>query len=175
MTQLPPPSAPASQLQVRRANYRLEADRGAITTLLDSYARDPMGGGAALPAGPLARLCDDLAQRHYAFSFIAWQSSAQGEQPVGLVNCFEAYSTFKARPLINIHDLAVHPSARGRGVGQALMQAVQAEAQARGACKITLEVLSGNAVALKSYERFGFAAYQLDPTAGQAMFLQKWL
>ncbi len=175
MTDPHPPSSPASQLQVRRANYRLAADRAAITTLLDSYAQDPMGGGAALPAEPLARLCDDLAQLPYAFSFIAWQSSAQGEQAVGLANCFEAYSTFKAKPLVNIHDLAVHPSARGRGVGQALMQAVQAEAQARGACKITLEVLSGNAVALKSYERFGFAAYQLDPTAGQAMFLQKWL
>jgi ribosomal protein S18 acetylase RimI-like enzyme len=172
----PSPPALAPQLvQVRRANYRLAADRAAITTLLDSYARDPMGGGAALPAEPLARLCDDLAQRPYAFSFIAWQSSAQGELAVGLVNCFETYSTFKAQPLINIHDLAVHSSARGRGVGQALMQAVQAEATARGACKITLEVLSGNAVALKSYERFGFAAYQLDPAAGQAMFLQKWL
>jgi ribosomal protein S18 acetylase RimI-like enzyme len=171
---LAPTSAP-HLVQVRRANYKLAADRSAITTLLDSYARDPMGGGAALPAEPLARLCDDLAQRPYAFSFIAWQSSAHGEQPVGLANCFEAYSTFKAKPLINIHDLAVHPSARGRGVGQALMQAVEAEAKARGACKITLEVLSGNAVARKSYERFGFAAYQLDPTSGQAMYLQKWL
>jgi ribosomal protein S18 acetylase RimI-like enzyme len=171
---LAPTSAP-HLVQVRRANYRLAADRSAITTLLDSYARDPMGGGAALATEPLARLCDDLAQRPYAFSFIAWQSSAQGEQAVGLVNCFEAYSTFKAKPLINIHDLAVHPSARGRGVGQALMQAVVVEAQARGACKITLEVLSGNAVALKSYERFGFAAYQLDPAAGQALFLQKLL
>jgi ribosomal protein S18 acetylase RimI-like enzyme len=162
-------------VQVRRANYLLAADRAAITILLDGYARDPMGGGAALAAEPLARLCDDLAQRPYAFSFIAWQSSAQGAQAVGLANCFEAYSTFKAKPLVNIHDLAVHTSARGRGVGQALMQAVETEAIARGACKITLEVLSGNAVALKSYDRFGFAAYQLDPTAGQAMFLQKWL
>jgi ribosomal protein S18 acetylase RimI-like enzyme len=171
---LAPTSAP-HLVQVRRASYKLAADRSAITTLLDSYARDPMGGGAALAAEPLARLCDDLAERPYAFSFIAWQSSAHGEQPVGLVNCFEAYSTFKAQPLINIHDLAVHPSVRGRGVGHALMQAVELEALARGACKITLEVLSGNAVALKSYQRFGFAAYQLDPKAGQAMFLQKWL
>jgi ribosomal protein S18 acetylase RimI-like enzyme len=168
-------TAPPTPVQVRRANYLLAVDRAAITTLLDGYARDPMGGGAALAAEPLARLCDDLAQRPYAFSFIAWQSSAQGEQAVGLVNCFEAYSTFKAQPLVNIHDLAVHTSARGRGVGQALMQAVEIEAKARGACKITLEVLSGNTVALKSYDRFGFAAYQLDPSAGQAMFLQKWL
>jgi ribosomal protein S18 acetylase RimI-like enzyme len=166
-----PPHALSATVQVRRANYRLAADRSAITTVLDGYAQDRMGGGVALAPDALARLCDDLAQRSFAFSFIAWQDA----QPIGLVNCFEAYSTFKAQPLINIHDLAVIPSARGHGVGQALMQAVEIEARARGACKITLEVLSGNAVAMKSYQRFGFATYQLDPAAGQAMFLQKWI
>jgi ribosomal protein S18 acetylase RimI-like enzyme len=168
MTHLDPPFSP---VQVRRANYLLAADRTAITTLLDDYARDLMGGGTALAPDVLRRLCDDLAARPYAFSFLAWD----GHEPVGLANCFETYSTFKAKPLVNIHDLTVIASARGRGVGQALMQAVETEARARNACKITLEVLSGNTVALKSYDRFGFAAYQLDPTAGQAMFLQKWL
>jgi ribosomal protein S18 acetylase RimI-like enzyme len=166
-----PPSFAPFPVQVRRANYLLASDRTALCSLLNGYALDPMGGGTPLTADSLARLCDDLATRPFAFSFIAWQ----GEQPIGLVNCFEGYSTFKAQPLINIHDLAVHTSARGRGVGQALMQAVQVEAKARRACKITLEVLTGNAVALKSYERFGFTAYQLDPVAGQATFLQKWL
>ncbi len=168
MTLQQPTSAP---VHVRRANYQLAADRSAITLLLDHYARDPMGGGSALPAQTMVRLCDDLAARPFAFSFLAWR----GTTPVGLANCFEGYSTFKAQPLINIHDIAVLDSARGQGVGQALMRAVQAEAMARGACKITLEVLSGNAAALKSYAAFGFAAYQLDPQAGQAMFLQKWL
>ncbi len=158
-------------ITVRRVNYQDPTDRAALCAMLSSYALDPMGGRQALNEKNLARLCDDLATKSFAFSFLAWQ----GADAVGLANCFEGYSTFKAQPLVNIHDLAVHPSARGRGVGQALMQAVQTEAAARGACKITLEVLSGNTVALKSYERFGFAAYQLDPTAGQALFLQKWL
>jgi ribosomal protein S18 acetylase RimI-like enzyme len=158
-------------LTVRRANYQNSADRTALCAMLNSYAQDPMGGGEALAEKNLARLCDDLAARPFAFSFLAWDDTT----PLGLVNCFEGYSTFKAQPLINIHDIAVHPSARGRGVGQALLQAVESEAKVRGACKITLEVLTGNAVALKSYARFGFAAYQLDPAAGQAVFLQKWL
>jgi ribosomal protein S18 acetylase RimI-like enzyme len=64
---------------------------------------------------------------------------------------------------------------RGLGIAQALMAAAETEARARGACKLTLEVLSGNAVALQSYERYGFAPYQLDPQAGHAMFLQKWI
>ncbi len=158
-------------IAVRRVNYQNPADRVALCAMLNTYALDPMGGGQALDEKNLARLCDDLATKPLAFSFLAWQ----GDEPVGLANCFEGYSTFKAQPLINIHDLTVDPSARGRGVGQALMQAVQTEATARGACKITLEVLSGNTVALKSYERFGFTGYQLDSHTGQAMFLQKWL
>ena len=48
-------------------------------------------------------------------------------------------------------------------------------ARARGCCKLTLEVLSGNALAMRSYARFGFANYQLDPAAGQAVLMQKWL
>jgi hypothetical protein len=38
-----------------------------------------------------------------------------------------------------------------------------------------LEVLSGNLGALRLYTRLGFAQYQLDPAAGTAQFLQKWL
>jgi ribosomal protein S18 acetylase RimI-like enzyme len=111
----------------------------------------------------LKRLCDDMAARPFAFSFIAWQSTVDVDAAVGLANCFEAYRTFKAQPLINIHDLAVHPSARGRGVGQALMNAVEQEGKMRGACKITLEVLSGNTIAMKSYERFGYCPSASSP------------
>ena len=36
------------------------------------------------------------------------------EKPVGFAICFLGFSTFTARPLINIHDLFVQASARGR-------------------------------------------------------------
>jgi ribosomal protein S18 acetylase RimI-like enzyme len=97
------------------------------------------------------------------------------DAPVGLVNCIEGYSTFKAQPLMNIHDIAVLPGHRGAGVGQALLAAAELHAKNRGCCKLTLEVLTGNARALKSYLGFGFEPYALDPAAGQASFMQKWL
>jgi ribosomal protein S18 acetylase RimI-like enzyme len=156
---------------VRRADLSSAVDRAALVSLLDMYARDPMGGGAALSNGVKARLCSDMAKLPNAASFIAWI----GAEPVGLINCFEGYSTFKAKPLLNVHDIAVHPSHRGQGIGQALLAAAEQHARERGCCKLTLEVLSGNAVAMESYELFGFAAYQLDPAAGQALLLQKWL
>lgn len=158
-------------ITVRRADYASALDRTALVDLLGAYAIDPMGGGAPLADEVRASLCDRLAQVPLAISFIAW---LEGEA-VGLVNCFEGFSTFKARPLLNVHDLVVLPAHRARGVGQALLAAAQKHAQERGCCKLTLEVLSGNARALRSYERFGFAPYALDPAAGQALLLQKWL
>ena len=162
---------PNIPLQIRSVNYRDITECKALMSLLDMYAQDPMGGGEALQPEALARLCEALAARPYAFSFIAWS----GNEALGLVNCFEGFSTFKALPLINIHDIAVRADARGRGVGQALLLAVYDEAARRGACKITLEVLTGNTIAIKSYERFGFAGYQLDPAAGHAVLMQKWI
>jgi GNAT superfamily N-acetyltransferase len=162
----------AEQFITRRVDYGNPDDRAALTSLLDHYARDPMGGGMPLAPEALARLCDDLNQRSFAFSFIAYSENGT---PAGLINCFEGYSTFKAAPLINIHDIVVHSDRRGKGVAQLLMQAVEQEARSRKACKITLEVLTGNATAMKSYERFGFAPYALDPRAGTATLIQKWL
>lgn len=158
-------------LTVLPVDYHHPLHRAALVQLLDAYARDPMGGGEGLSEEVKARLCDDLAQRAGAASFIAWL----GDAPVGLVNCMEGYSTFKARPLLNIHDIAVLSAYRGRGIGQALLDAAQTHARATGCCKLTLEVLTGNAPALHSYLQFGFEPYALDPAAGQASFMHKWL
>lgn len=162
-------------LRIARVDYRNLRDAQALVMLLDAYARDPMGGGAGLSEAVKSRVCVDLAQHPGATSFIAWLGAGESEQAIGLINCFEGYSTFKARPLLNIHDIAVLPKHRGQGVGQALLAAAQAHALERGCCKLTLEVLTGNATALASYQRFGFEAYALDPAAGQASFMHKWL
>ena len=55
---------------------------------------------------------------------------------------------------------------------KALVEQIAVE---RGACKLTLEVLSGNGGAVKLYQRVGFAYYELGPAMGQAGFMQKWL
>jgi ribosomal protein S18 acetylase RimI-like enzyme len=157
-----------------------------LRQLLDLYARDPMGGAEPLAASVLERLCDDLACRPDAASFLAYRGAEPSQpnraptneptsDPVGLINCFEGYSTFKAKPLLNVHDIVVHPAFRGQGVAQALLAAAQRLAIERGCCKLTLEVLNGNTVAMNAYDRFGFKHYQLDAGAGQAVLLQKWL
>lgn len=143
----------------------------AFIDLLDHYARDPMGGGGGLGDEARQHLTERLAARGDCVSLLAFVDG----QAVGLLNAFEGFSTFAARPLLNIHDIVVHAGWRGRGLSRALLAAAEDLARQRNCCKLTLEVLSGNAVARKAYAACGFAGYELDPRAGQAIFLEKKL
>ena len=78
------------------------------------------------------------------------------EQPIGVAICLLGFSSFRGKPLINIHDIAVSPDARGQGVGRKLLAAVEAEARALGCCKVTLEVRSDNEPAKALYRQVGF-------------------
>lgn len=158
-------------IAVVRARYDDPAHADALITLLDHYARDLAGGGA--PLGDFARenLVHELAARPFVFSVLAFD----GETPVGLVNAIEGFSTFACRPLVNVHDVVVRASHRGRGIAARMFSEVETIARKRGACKLTLEVLEGNAPARALYRRLGFAGYQLDPAMGHARFMQKLL
>lgn len=164
-------STSATRFHVCRADYADPGHAAAIVALLDAYAVDPAGGGEALSPFTRDNLVPALAARPQAFSVLAFDAG----QAVGLVNCFEGFSTFACRPLVNVHDVAVLPDWRGRGVAAQMLVLVEQLARERGACKLTLEVLQGNAGAGRLYERLGFADYQLDPAMGHARFMQKWL
>jgi len=69
----------------------------------------------------------------------------------------------------------VAPAFQGRGVGKQLLAALEDRARQMGCCKITLEVLEGNAVAQGLYRKQGFEGYALDEITGRAMFWQKKL
>ena len=169
---------PSNDLLVVGDNLRIVAvdlENPAISAawlgLLDHYACDPMGGGAGLSGYARSHLVDELKNLPTFHGALAYA----GGEAVGLINCFAGFSTFAAKPLLNIHDLVVHADARGQGIAQALLGWAEARARAFGCCKLTLEVLSNNMRALAAYERAGFAPYVLDPAAGHALFLQKTL
>ena len=149
----------------------LTRDADAVIALLDHYARDPMGGGSGLSSAARERLIPALRVRPDYLGFIA----READEAVGLINCFEGFSTFAARPLLNVHDIVVRNDHRRRGIAAALLAAAEQAACKRGCCKLTLEVLSNNAGAMACYRQYGFRAYELDPAAGQALFLEKKL
>jgi len=158
-------------IELARARYDDPAHATALVDLLDAYARDPAGGGEALSDFARGNLVGELAARPFIFSVLAFD----GATPVGLINAIEGFSTFACRPLVNVHDVVVLPSHRGRGIAGQLFAEVEAIARERGACKLTLEVLSGNHAARGLYEKLGFDDYRLDPAMGHAQFMQKWL
>ena len=164
----------SNPIRVVRADYANPVHAAALVMLLDAYASDPMGGGEPLSDFAKAHLVPSLAARPQAYSVLAF-ASADDSVPVGLVNCIEGFSTFKCQPLVNVHDVAVLAGYRGQRIGEHMLALAETIARERGACKLTLEVLSGNTGAEKLYRRVGFAYYELDPAMGQAGFMQKWL
>lgn len=167
------PRPSARPVRIARLDPRDPADAQALVRLLDEYARSTEGGGQALAEDAKSRLPGLLAQQPHYIGFLAWDPV--GGEAVGLINLFQGVSSFKARPLLNIHDIAVTAAWRGLGVGSALLAATEALARERACCKITLEVLEGNTRAAALYRRSGYAAYELDPSMGRAMFFEKWL
>jgi ribosomal protein S18 acetylase RimI-like enzyme len=143
----------------------------AILQLINAYARDPMGDGRDLPAAVQDRLISGLQQHPTTLVLLAFDEAT----PVGVAVCFVGFSTFLARPLINIHDLAVIPDYRGRGIGQLLLEGVEAKGRELGCCKLTLEVREDNHRAQRLYQRFGFGDASGELGKVRNWFLQKRL
>ncbi len=159
------------KIDILVANYLDPQHAKDLVDLLDGYAMDPMGGGEPLAAKTKENLANSLAKVPHAFSILCYVDN----KPAGLINCFEAFSTFKCQPLINIHDVVVLKDFRGLGISQRMLEKVADIAKEKGCCKLTLEVLEGNTLAQNAYKKFGFAGYELDPVMGKAMFWQKSL
>jgi GNAT superfamily N-acetyltransferase len=155
----------------------IEADLGrrehqeAVVAMVDAYSRDAFGDGKPLDPGARERLLPGLRTHPTTLIFLAFD----GDRPVGAAICFMGFSTFAAKPLINVHDLIVVKDLRGKGVGRGLLEAVERKARELGCCKLTLEVLDRNERALGTYTAFGFARYVLQEGAGEAIFMTKAL
>ena len=158
-------------IELVRADYSNEKHAKDLIMLLNAYALDPMGGGEPLTAHVKQNLVASLAQRNDVFTVLCYVY----DQPAGIINCVEGFSTFNCKPLINIHDCGVLADYRGLGISLKLFAEVEKIAIERGCCKLTLEVLQGNDVAKNAYKKLGFAGYELDPSLGQALFWEKKL
>ena len=158
-------------LHIQESDLSSPEHAEAFIQLLDTYARDPMGGGQALSNFARQNLVSCMRQRQDAVIVMAFVDS----EPAGLINCFEGFSTFSCKPVLNIHDVIVCPVYRGQGLSIKMLQQVEQLAIQRGCCKLTLEVLEKNTLARAAYHKFGFDGYHLDPEYGKALFWEKKL
>jgi GNAT superfamily N-acetyltransferase len=156
-------------VQIMEADLARADHQEAILRLVDAYSRDAMGDGKPLAPQVRDGLIEGLQKHPTTIVFLAFD----GNRPVGIAVCFRGFSTFAARPLINIHDLHVLPSHQGRGIGKGLLAAVETKARALGCCKLSLEVQENNHRARRTYEAVGFSRRELQTEAGPALYLTK--
>lgn len=75
--------------------------------------------------------------------------------PQGFALFFHNFSTFEGRPGIYLEDLFVRPSARGSGLGKALLSHLAALAVERDCARLEWSVLDWNAPAIGFYQALG--------------------
>ena len=154
-----------TEITIRAVNWGDPADCSAVVELLDAYSREPLEGGRPLSTYAREHVIDGLRQQPGAIVLLARVDA----RAVGIAVCYRGFSTFAARPLLNLHDLAVLPDFRNRGVGSRLLEAVCRHAADSGCCKVTLEVRADNHAAETLYRRHGFG----DPGGKATRFLDK--
>ncbi|MFN4281838.1 MAG: GNAT family N-acetyltransferase [Alphaproteobacteria bacterium] len=121
----------------------------------------PVGAAFHVMVAELHRRCFDDGWTPYtvgqvmrmagAFGYVAVASGDGEETPVGFALAAGALDEWE------LLSIAVLAERRRGGVARALMDATFAEAAARGAAKLFLEVAEDNAAARRLYESYGFA------------------
>jgi len=101
-----------------------------------------------------------------------------GRKVLGMALCYPRYSTWKGL-VIHLEDLIVTESARGRGIGGALLTEVIRHAREAGARRVSWEVLDWNDPAIDFYEARGarvlrdWDVVQLD-ARGMETYLERY-
>lgn len=124
----------------------------AFIKLMNCYRTDPMGGAGLMTDEESRKIIGDLLMHPtYSGYFVR-----AGEEFIGLANCFTNYSTFKAKPLLNIHDFIVVSEWRGKKAAEFLLVEIGKYLKLKGYCRINLEVRNDNPRAQALYKRVGF-------------------
>lgn len=94
-------------------------------------------------------------------------AAVEGDRVLGY-----AYGTLEKRDYFalldacgKLHDIYVDESARGKGVGEALLVAMKAELTKRGAPRVVLLTATANTTAQKLFAKHGFRTTMLEMTA----------
>lgn len=132
---------------IRQGRAQDGAQFVALVRALATFEKLPLPSDAAAK-----RLIDDAFGARPRFDLLVAEVS-------GVVQAyalfFETYSSFRAQPSLYLEDLFVHPDARGRGIGRAMMQALARTAVARGCGRFEWTVLDWNEGAQRFYRSLG--------------------
>lgn len=139
--------------EIIRVDLNNKIHCSALLQLLNEYMLDDMGIGESMPEELGPKIISGLKSHSAYVGFFV----CIGNDFAALANCNLNYSTWKAMPLINIHDFVVSSKFRKRGVGMFLLNKIAEYASEKGYCKINLEVRHDNYKAQNLYKKAGFA------------------
>ncbi len=156
-------------IQIVEADLSRTDHQLAVAELIDGFAIDRTG--ESLTAEARQNLIPGLQSHPTTIIFIGYR----GNEAIGIAVCFQGFSTFAARPFLNLHDLFVLPAYRGQGVGKRLMEVIEQKARDIGSCKLTLEVEANNHRARHIYKVAGFVEVEYQASSGGLVSLSKSL
>jgi ribosomal protein S18 acetylase RimI-like enzyme len=131
-------------------NYQL-SDAHQLGDLFSAYltfyktAHDPVEAAAYINA---------RVQQDESTIFVATDSDGQ---LVGFTQLYPTFASLALAPAWTLYDLFVSPSARKRGVAQALIRQAVQLGQETGAAVLTLETATDNRAAMALYEKLGWS------------------
>ncbi len=124
--------------------------RNALESLFQEYSS---GVSAAIDS----TIVNQLFDLPYFHGFLCFKDN----EPQGFAVCFESYSTYRAKKVLNIHDFMISSCARGKGLGKLLLQGIENYCRNRNYLKITLEVDDDNTIAKQLYSSCEYQDYQV--------------
>jgi aminoglycoside 3-N-acetyltransferase I len=140
------PRREAGGLVIERLDANVVRARAAFETMRDVFAEGDDDGGQ-LSDGYVARLLADD-------SFWAIAAFEAGE-PVGCITAHELPMTRHERTELFVYDLAVREDRQRHGIGRQLVEALVAQAAARGIDVVFVPADNDDTHALAFYERLG--------------------
>jgi len=144
-----------------------EADRPALlrhAAALNAHEQAASGDRDVTPEGAEASLRHTL-RRVAESGGATWVAETEGRVLGHLCLVFETMPPYVAaaqRRIAYIADLFVQEEARGQGAFQALLAEAERHAVARGATRLMIGVLAGNAIAERAYAKAGFRPYATE-------------
>ena len=135
-----------SAVQVRRAAL---AELDDVARLFQGYLRFYE---KTVEADVARGFIEDRLRKQDSVIFLAWLDA----QACGFVQLYPCFASLSLAPSWVLNDLYVDPSARGRGVGDALMAAARQLGVDTGAAEIFLQTARSNATAQRLYQRLGY-------------------
>ena len=140
-------------LQILKCDFNNPLHCEAEIRLMRDYMTDKMGGKPPLTDKENQLLIEGLKNHPTTLTLLA----VYKDEFVGLTNSFINFATFSVKKFLNIHDVIVSSSYRGKGIGKRLLEEnIRIAKEELNCSKITLEVRDDNRIAQQLYASLGF-------------------